>query len=176
MPARPAQSPQRARLAGAVVPRQRRRPVVTAWLAALLASALSLVAPAQAQDDVRNPPLPKLTLTAGIHRIQAEVADDAQSRQRGLMMRERLGNNEGMLFVFEDSAMHCFWMKNTPLPLSIAFLEDDGTVVNIEDMAPRSEKTHCPKRPIRFALEMEQGWFTHKGVGSGQRIGGLPAR
>ncbi len=121
-----------------------------------------------------NPPLPRLALSAGIHRIQAEIADTPQTRQRGLMMREKLGPNEGMLFVFEDAAVHCFWMKNTPLPLSIAFLADDGTVVNIADMAPRSETTHCPARAVRFALEMEQGWFRHKGIEAGQRLRGLP--
>ena len=153
-------------------------PLLTPPLAPLLVGAALAIAPARtsAQDAMMNPALPRTALTAGIHRIQAEVADTPQTRQRGLMMRERLGPNEGMLFVFEDRALHCFWMKNTPLPLSIAFLDDDGTVVNIADMAPRSETTHCPKAAVRYALEMEQGWFDHKGVGAGQRIGGLPGR
>ena len=120
-----------------------------------------------------NPTLPRTTLTAGIHRISAEVADSPRTRQRGLMMRQGLGPNEGMLFVFEDAAIHCFWMKDTPLPLSIAFVDTEGAVVNVADMAPRSEDSHCPKKPIRYALEMEQGWFAKKGVKAGDRIGGL---
>jgi uncharacterized membrane protein (UPF0127 family) len=120
-----------------------------------------------------NPTLPRTTLTAGIHRISAEVANSPRTRQRGLMMRQRLGPNEGMLFVFEDAAIHCFWMKDTPLPLSIAFVDTEGAVVNVADMAPRSEDSHCPQKPIRYALEMEQGWFVQKGVRPGDRIGGL---
>lgn len=127
--------------------------------------------PVMAQDP--NGQLPRKTLTAGIHRINAEIADQPRTRQRGLMMRERLGPNEGMLFVFEDSAVHCFWMKNTPLPLSIAFIDDQGGVVNVADMTPHSEDSHCPLKPIRYALEMEQGWFARRGIGGGDRIGGL---
>lgn len=151
-------------------------------IAAILAPALLLTLtlagtrPSFAQQDRMNPILPRIALNAGIHRIQAEVADSPQKRQRGLMMREKLGPNEGMLFVFEDQAVHCFWMKNTPLPLSIAFIGEDGTVVNIADMTPFSEDSHCPSKPIRYALEMEQGWFAHKGVAAGQRIGGLQNR
>ena len=84
--------------------------------------------------------------------------------------------NAGMLFVFEQKAGHCFWMKNTELPLSIAFLADDGTIVNIEDMRPHSEDNHCPKAAIRYALEMNQGWFAQKGIKAGAKIGGLPAQ
>lgn len=138
--------------------------------AAIAAATLPRVALAQGV----NGPLPRIALTAGLHRINAEVADTDQTRARGLMMRERLGPNEGMLFIFPEAATHCFWMKNTPLPLSIAFIDDEGRIVNIADMAPRSEDTHCPRRAIRFALEMEQGWFDRKGIAAGQKIGGLP--
>jgi hypothetical protein len=86
------------------------------------------------------------------------------------MMRERLGPNEGMIFVFPDKAGHCFWMKNTLIPLSIAFVDDDGTIVNIADMQPHSEASHCPARPIRYALEMEQGWFARRGLKPGGRL------
>jgi uncharacterized membrane protein (UPF0127 family) len=147
------------------------------WVAHLRAAVLVLLLgtatgqPVFAQDA--NAPLPRKTLTAGIHRINAEIADEPRTRQRGLMMRERLGPNEGMLFVFEDSAVHCFWMKNTPLPLSIAFIDDQGRVVNLADMTPHSEDSHCPLKPIRYALEMEQGWFARRGIGGGDRIGGL---
>ena len=148
-----------------------------------LALALAFVATADANAqrpgepavpaESSAPSLPVMSLNAGIHRIMAEVADSPATRARGLMMRTRLGTNEGMLFVFEQADVHCFWMKNTPLPLSIAFIADDGSIVNIEKMQPLSEDSHCPRKAIRFALEMEQGWFAAKGIAPGGRIGGL---
>ncbi|MBY4897287.1 DUF192 domain-containing protein [Cupriavidus sp. AU9028] len=119
--------------------------------------------------------LPVVTLSAGLYAIRAEVAADPASRQQGLMYRKSMAANSGMLFVFEQKAGHCFWMKNTELPLSIAFLADDGTIVNIEDMKPQSEDNVCPKAAVRYALEMNRGWFAQKGIGAGARIGGLPA-
>jgi len=80
--------------------------------------------------------------------------------------------NDGMLFVFEQPGQQCFWMKNTLLPLSIAFLADDGTVVNIADMQPQSLDGHCSAKPVRYALEMNQGWFAKRGIGPGFRISG----
>jgi uncharacterized membrane protein (UPF0127 family) len=115
-------------------------------------------------------------LTAGIHVITAEIASTPQSRMIGLMMRERLAPNHGMVFVFEDKSQHCFWMRNTLIPLSIAFIDDDGTVVSIADMSPKSEASTCPQRPVRYALEMDQGWFAKRGVAAGQKISGLPPR
>jgi uncharacterized membrane protein (UPF0127 family) len=125
--------------------------------------------PAAAQGQAQ-PTLPMVTLQAGIHLVKAEVADDGRKRAIGLMFRESLAPNHGMLFVFREKAGHCFWMRNTLIPLSIAFLDDDGTIVNIEDMAPRSEDSHCPKRPVRFALEMEQGWFAKRGLAAGAKL------
>jgi uncharacterized membrane protein (UPF0127 family) len=125
--------------------------------------------PAAAQGQAQ-PTLPMVTLQAGIHLVKAEVADDGRKRAMGLMFRESLAPNHGMLFVFREKAGHCFWMRNTLIPLSIAFLDDDGTIVNIEDMAPRSEDSHCPKRPVRFALEMEQGWFAKRGLAAGAKL------
>ena len=87
----------------------------------------------------------------------------------GLMLRERLAPNHGMVFVFEDKSQHCFWMRNTLIPLSIAFIEDDGTIVSIADMAPKSEASTCPPRAVRYALEMDQGWFAKSGVSGGQQ-------
>lgn len=121
-----------------------------------------------------QPPLPTARLTAGMHVITAELATTPQSRTIGMMFREKTAPNHGMLFVFDYKAQQCFWMRNTPLPLSIAFIEDDGTIVQVNDMAPRSEAMHCSQRPIRFALEMEQGWFVRKGAQVGSTIGGLP--
>lgn len=119
--------------------------------------------------------LPTVQLTAGAHLITAEVAATEPARARGLMFRERLAPNHGMLFVFEAAAPHCMWMRNTPLALSVAFLADDGRIVNIEDMQPLTETAHCAARPVRFALEMERGWFAKRGIGPGAKLGGLPS-
>jgi len=144
-------------------------------LRALLAAvALALALPAAAQPATGRvapqPKLPQVEIQAGMHLIRAEVAADATSRMRGLMMRESLGPNEGMLFAFPDKAGQCFWMKNTLIPLSIAFIEDDGAIVNIADMQPMSEDSHCAARPVRYALEMEQGWFAKRGLKAGSRL------
>jgi hypothetical protein len=114
-------------------------------------------------------------LTAGIHLITAEVAADDEGRARGLMFRQQLAPNHGMLFVFPAKAVQCMWMRNTLIPLSVAFVADDGEVINIEDMRPRTEDSHCARRPVRFALEMTQGWFAQRGIKPGSKIGGLPA-
>lgn len=135
----------------------------------LFAGGPAFIPPAAAQARAQ-PTLPILTLQAGIHLVKAEVADDERKRAIGLMYRESLAPNHGMLFVFREKAGHCFWMRNTLIPLSIAFLDDDGTIVNVEDMAPRSEDSHCPKRPVRFALEMEQGWFGKRGLAPGSKL------
>jgi len=117
-----------------------------------------------------NPRLEQIDIKAGMHLIKAEVAADGPTRTRGLMMRERLGPNEGMIFVFPDKASHCFWMRNTLIALSIAFVDDDGTITNIEDMKPQSDDSHCPVRAVRYALEMEKGWFARRGVKAGARL------
>jgi hypothetical protein len=122
-----------------------------------------------------QPTLPTTRLTAGMHIITAEVATTPQSRTIGMMFREKTAPNHGMLFVFEYKAQQCFWMRNTPLPLSIAFIEDDGTILQINDMTPKNDALHCSQRPVRFALEMEQGWFARKGLAVGAKLGGLPA-
>lgn len=107
------------------------------------------------------------------HTVHAEIADNDQSRAQGLMFREQLATDSGMLFVFEQPAMPCFWMKNTPLNLSIAFITDKGVITNIEQMTAQSPDTHCPTAPIRYALEMEQGWFEGKAK-AGDHVLGLP--
>lgn len=141
---------------------------------AAVLTAAALCCAALAQDAAQK--LPAVTLTAGIHVIQAEVAQNPEQRGIGLMHRAGMGANEGMLFVFEAPSQQCFWMKNTLLPLSIAFLADDGSVVNIEDMAPQTLNGHCSNRPVRFALEMNQGWFTKRGIKPGARLKGGPLR
>ncbi|MDB5764921.1 MAG: hypothetical protein JWQ21_3916 [Herminiimonas sp.] len=117
---------------------------------------------------------PVIPLTAGIYVIQAEVAAKETERQQGLMFREKMGPNEGMVFLFEAPAGVCMWMKNTLLPLSVAFIDETGKIVNIEDMAPQTTESHCAKKPIRYALEMNQGWFKHKNIKPGSVIEGLP--
>jgi uncharacterized membrane protein (UPF0127 family) len=117
--------------------------------------------------------LPTLELNAGIHLIRAEVAGTFDSRARGLMFRKSLAPNSGMLFVFPDVSAHCMWMRNTYVPLSVAFMDEQGTIVSIHDMKPQDETSHCAAKPARFALEMNQGWFARKGVKPGANIGGL---
>jgi len=114
-----------------------------------------------------------MELTAGFYRIEAEVAADQPSRMQGLMMRKSMPANHGMLFVFLQADRHCMWMRNTLLPLSVAFLDEQGRILNIEDMKPQTENNHCASAPARFALEMNRGWFAEKGIKPGQRIGGL---
>jgi uncharacterized protein len=121
-----------------------------------------------------QPTLPTQRLTAGFHVITAELATTPLSRMTGMMFRTSTPPNHGMLFVFEDKAQHCFWMRNTPVPLTIAFIEDDGTIVQLDDMVPKVEASHCPQRAIRYALEMEQGWFAKRGLAAGAKIKGLP--
>jgi uncharacterized membrane protein (UPF0127 family) len=135
-----------------------------------------LMAPGLPLAQPPQPTLRTTKLSVGIHVITAEIASTPQSRTIGLMMRERLAPNHGMVFVFEDKSQHCFWMRNTLIPLSIAFIDDDGTIVNIADMAPKSEASTCPQRPVRYALEMDQGWFAKRGVTAGKKISGLPPR
>jgi uncharacterized membrane protein (UPF0127 family) len=125
-------------------------------------------------QQVPQPRLPTVQLQAGMHNIVAELAQTPQQQQIGMMMRTEMATHEGMLFVFDDVAPRCFWMKNTLLPLSIAFIEDDGTVVNIAEMKPRSEASHCSEKPVRYALEMNQGWFSKRAIKAGFRLKGSP--
>jgi uncharacterized membrane protein (UPF0127 family) len=133
--------------------------------------ALMLVAaPALAQQ------LPMVQLKAGMHLIRAEVAADYSTRGRGLMHRKSLAPNAGMLFIFDEPSIHCMWMKNTYIPLSVAFLDEKGEIINIADMQPHSEQSHCAARPALYALEMERGWFAQRGIKPGVRLGGIPPK
>jgi uncharacterized membrane protein (UPF0127 family) len=143
-------------------------------LSRFLACLLLLLPLAASAQSGPQPTLPTTRLTLGMHVITAELATTFQTRMVGLMYREKLAPNHGMLFVFEDRAPQCFWMRNTPLPLTIAFIADDGTITQLADMAPKSEQTHCSKQPVRYALEMEQGWFAKRGIAPGAKIAGLP--
>ena len=132
----------------------------------LLIIAIAWAAAASAQ-------LPVLQLSAGMHLIKAEVAADFSTRAQGLMYRKALAPNAGMLFIFDEPAVHCMWMKNTFIPLSVAFLDEHGTIVNIEDMQAHTEQSHCASAPVLLALEMSRGWFAQRGIKAGARLGGL---
>lgn len=118
--------------------------------------------------------LPTIKLGAGMFNIQTQVAVTPEQRSTGLMFRKEMPTYEGMLFVFEAPAPQCFWMRNTLIPLSAAFVADDGTIVNIEDMAPQTDASHCSKRPVRYVLEMNQGWFAKRGLKAGSKLSGAP--
>ncbi len=139
---------------------------------ALLLPLLLINAPSFAQPAGGE--LPTIQLNAGMYLIRAEVAADEPTRERGLMFRKQMASNAGMLFLFDDAASQCMWMKNTLIPLSVAFLDDHGTIINIEEMAPQTEDTHCARRPARYALEMNGGWFAARGIKPGMRLGGIP--
>lgn len=117
--------------------------------------------------------MPVMELTAGFHRIEAEVAANDQNRQIGLMNRQAMPVQRGMLFVFNHENTHCMWMRNTLLPLSVAFVDAEGKIINIEDMQPQTETNHCARRPARYALEMNIGWFAQRGLKPGVKLGGL---
>ena len=123
-----------------------------------------------------NTGLPTIELKTGIYRIQAELADTPKAREVGLMNRTSMPTNSGMLFIFEQKAGHCFWMNNTKIPLSIAFIADDGKIVNIEEMQAETTNNHCPKAAVRYALEMNKQWFSERVIVPGSTITGLPRR
>ena len=135
--------------------------------------ATSLAAPALAQTEAQ-PHLETIALQAGMHVVRAEVARTPLQQQTGLMFRREMAANQGMLFVFDQPGPRCFWMRNTLLPLTIAYVADDGSIVDLIDMQPQSENSHCSSRPVRYALEMNQGWFAKRGIKPGFRLKGAP--
>ena len=143
-------------------------------LGPLLAALLLAAAPVVRAQTEAQPRLDTVTLQAGMHLIRAEVARTPQQTSTGMMFRREMGANEGMLFVFNDLEPRCFWMKNTLLPLSIAFIDDDGRITDLADMQPLSEQNHCSSRAVRFALEMNQGWFAKRGIKPGFKLKGPP--
>lgn len=139
----------------------------------LLTLCMAIAGPALAQDAPQMD-LPRVQLTAGMHRIDAQVAQTPDQRSIGLMFRKDMPHHEGMLFVFEQPSGLCFWMKNTLLPLTAAFIADDGTIVNMADMKPQTTDSHCASKPVRYVLEMNQGWFAKRGFKAGSKLGGTP--
>jgi len=138
---------------------------------ASLALAASFAAGAQEQPQLD---LPRVHLAAGMHQIDAQLAASYDQRMTGLMFRKEMPQHEGMLFEFEQPSVQCFWMKNTLLPLTAAFVADDGTIVNLEDMKPQTTDSHCSTKPVRFVLEMNHGWFAKKGIKPGMKPSGPP--
>jgi uncharacterized membrane protein (UPF0127 family) len=120
--------------------------------------------------------LPRIKIQAGMFQIDAQVAQTPDQRSIGLMFRSEMPAHEGMLFAFEQPSTQCFWMKNTILPLTAAFIDDDGTIVNLADMKPQSTDSHCSAKPVRFVLEMHQGWFAKKGLKAGSRLSSVAFR
>ena len=124
--------------------------------------------------------MPEIPLAVNGHTLTAEVAANDETRSRGLMHRRILPENRGMLFVFRETGNHAMWMMNTYVPLSVAFLDERGTIINIEDMKPHSRDTHAAARPAKYALEANRGWFAKRGIKPGAKVEGLerapPAR
>ncbi len=118
--------------------------------------------------------LPRTVLQAGMYRIEVQLATTPGQRATGLMHRQDMPPHEGMLFVFDQPGVQCFWMKNTVLPLTAAFVADDGTIVNLAQMKPMTEDSHCSSRPVRFVLEMNQGWFEQRALKPGFVLKGAP--
>ncbi|HAR05384.1 MAG TPA: DUF192 domain-containing protein [Pseudomonas sp.] len=127
---------------------------------------LLFVASAQAQEPLR--------LRIQGHELHAEYAQTVAQRERGLMGRRELAVDSGMLFRFDEVRRHCLWMKDTPLPLSAAFFDEAGLLVDVIDLEPFNTEIRCSKRPARYALEMNQGWFDERGVELGARLAGIP--
>ncbi|MGV8990390.1 MAG: DUF192 domain-containing protein [Thiobacillus sp.] len=136
--------------------------------ASVLALAVIMSSACAAETDGQQP------IRIGPHTFQVEIAATSQQRERGLMGRTRLPENGGMLFVFDTTRRHCFWMRNTPLPLSIAFIDEAGRISNIADMQPHTDTLHCPTIAIRYALEVAQGKFAQRGIIAGGQVDGLP--
>ncbi len=135
-------------------------------------AAVALVGAAAAQEGPQT--LPAIRVHAGIHNITAQLAQTPEQREIGLMYRTTMGANDGMLFVFERPGQQCFWMKNTLIPLAVAFVADDGRVVNIDSMKPQTLDSHCSTAPVRFVLEMNENWFAKRGIKAGSKLHGAP--
>lgn len=117
--------------------------------------------------------MPEITLSIAGNKLTAEVAATDPERMQGLMHRRMMPEHKGMLFVFTSVAQHAMWMKNTYLPLSVAFIDSEGVITNIEDMKPHTLDTHPATKPVRYALEMNLGWFAKRGIKAGAKIEGL---
>ena len=142
----------------------------------LAAAAFAASLPCAAQPaDGKPQSLPISKIQVGTYPVSAEVAQTPDQRALGLMYRFSLKPDHGMVFVFDRSEPRAFWMKNTFIPLSIAFVAADGRILNIDDMAPQDERTHLSSGPAMYAIEMRKGWFAERGIKAGDRVAGLPS-
>jgi uncharacterized membrane protein (UPF0127 family) len=144
------------------------------FLTAMSAASMLALPIAMPTAQAQQRKFPVIPLNAGLYVIQAEVAATEAEREQGLMFRNSMGPNEGMVFLFGAPAQVCMWMKNTLIPLSVAFIDGDGKIVNIEDMQSQTLDSHCSKKPVPYALEMNLGWFKRKNLVPGSTIEGLP--
>ena len=140
----------------------------------LLFSTASILSLGTYAQNMPQLDLPRINLAANMHQMNVQIASTPRQREIGLMFRRVMPANEGMLFVFEQPAVQCFWMKNTILPLSAAFVADDGSIVNIVDMQAQTTKPHCSQKAVRYVLELNLGWFTKRGIKAGFRLTGIP--
>jgi uncharacterized membrane protein (UPF0127 family) len=136
--------------------------------------AISAVCPISWSQNTPQLNLQRIMLTAGFHQIDTQLAMTPEQHAIGLMYRTEMPQHEGMLFVFPQPSRQCFWMKNTLIPLTAAFVADDGTIVNLEDMKPQTTDSHCSYKPVRYVLEVNQGWFNKVGLKAGYKLGGPP--
>ena len=133
---------------------------------------IALGSAASAQDSPQR--LSSIKLSAGMHVLNVEVARTPQEHGVGLMFRKSMPTNDGMLFIFDRPGQQCFWMKNTLLPLSVAFVADDGSIANLDDMKPQTLDSHCSTKEVRYVLEMNEGWFARRGIRAGMKLQGGP--
>lgn len=150
---------------------RKNRVIPLAAFASASVAAIIAFAPATAQEIQKLSTTP---LNIGIHVIQAEVARTEAEREQGLMFRKKMGTNEGMVFVFDPPAGICMWMKNTLIPLSVAFIDKKGVIINVEEMKAQTLDSHCAQGAASYALEMNKGWFKEKNIKPGRQIDGLP--
>jgi uncharacterized membrane protein (UPF0127 family) len=139
----------------------------------ILSSVFLVIATFASYAQTPQAHLQRAVLSLGMFQIDAQIAQTPEERQIGLMFRAQMPQAEGMIFIFEEPSKQCFWMKNTILPLTAAFIADDGTILNLADMKPQTTETHCSAKPVRFVLEMNQGWFAKKGIKAGSKLKGV---
>ena len=145
-------------------------PARLAWLI----TGLALLANGLVHAQKPQTSLPRAALSVGMYRIDAQIATTSEQHATGLMFRTEMPQQEGMLFVFQQPTQQCFWMKNTLIPLSVAFVADDGTIVKLDEMKAQTLNAHCSEKPVRYVLEMNTGWFAKKGLKAGNKLQGQP--
>jgi uncharacterized membrane protein (UPF0127 family) len=146
---------------------------VTTNLKLAIATLLALLLLTALQPAAHADPLLTYPLQIGEQHARVEIANTADTRRKGLMYRTRLPASSGMIFIFASERPISMWMKNTRIPLSVAFIDAAGRIINIEQMQPETEQTHSSNGPAKYALEMNQGWFEKHGIASGARVTGL---